>query len=244
MRIRKSLAALLCALLLTGLAAPAAAAAPETPAGRAADALFKTVGLLTMRVDPWGGYIYNHNYAPQWIFGFNGVYDTFTFLTLSFIDTLHVKFTYGGRDWLVQLWKGTYAAILSVGGEMGVYSKPAGSPVEHYACALPKDWLGMEMSIYNGGKQLFTRPFERAWWCTGYRPGYLEGFLSGPRENCIMVSRIQLKDAAMAALFAEALAAKGFAQVKQPPGVDTPETLFLEGDTVHFSWRSISESCF
>jgi len=244
LKTRKRLAALLCALLLAACAAPAVSAAPEGPAGKAVDTLFKSVGLLTLRVEPWEGYIYNHKYAPQWVFGFNGLYDAITVLNLSFIDTLHVKFPYGGRDWLIQLWKGAYAGVLAVGGEMGVYTKPGGSPVEHYACALPRDWLGMEMSIYSGGRQLFTRPFERTWWCTGYQIGWLDGFWSSPRENCVMVSRVQLKDAAMAALFAASLASKGFAQSKQPTAADIPETYFINGDTVYFTWRSVSESCF
>jgi len=243
MRIKKFLALLLCAVLLAGLTAPVAVAAPETPAEKAVDGLFKNIGLLTLRVEPWKGYIYNFKYAPQWVFGFNGVYDAFTFLSLSLLDTLHVKFPYGGRDWLIQLWKGAYGGAVAIGGEMGVYSKSPGLPVGHYASALPKDWLGMEMSIYVGACQLFTRPFERTWWCTGYQIGRLDGVWSSPRENLTMVSRVQLKDAPMAALFGEVLASKGFARVKQPPAADAPETYFIDGDTVYFSWRSVTESC-
>ena len=224
MRIKKCLAALLCMGLLAGAAAPAASAA--------------------MLYRPGEGYFYNTRSSPQWIFGFNGVYDALTFLAAAHVDTLHCKFTYGGRDWLVQIWKGAYAGALAVGGEIGVYTKPQGAPVEHYASALPGDWLGMEMSIYAGGRQLFTHPFGRHWWCTGYRVGRLEGFRSVPRENCAMVSRVQLKDAPMAALFADTLASKGFRAVKQPPAVSTPEAYCIQDDTVYFSWRSISESCY
>lgn len=227
-----------------GITAPAAAAAPETAAGKAADVLFKSVGFLTLRAEPWEGYIYNHKYAPQWVFGFNAFYDAATPLNLSFIDTLHCKFAYAGRDWLVQIWKGAYAGALAIGGEIGVYSKPQGLPLEHYGAALPKNWLGMEMSIYAGGARLFTRPFERTWWCTGYQIGWLDGFWNKPRENCAMTARIQLKDAPMAALFAGALASKGFEPSGRIPAMDTPETYCLRGDTVHFSWRSVSEGCY
>jgi len=219
LRLKKFLAALLCAILLAGAAAPAASAMRlETPEG-------------------WYPYLYNTQVSLQWIFGFNRMYDALAFLAAADMDTLRCKFTYEGRDWMVQIWKGAYAARYAIGGEIGVYSKRQGWPVEHYGAAPRKDWLGMEMSIYDAlDRRLFTRPLESTWWCTGYSLDYNRR----PRD-CGMVARIQFKDAPMASLFAASLGSKGFSQTKQPPTIKTPETYYVNGDTVHFSWRTASE---
>lgn len=219
-RLKKFLAALLCMLLLAAAAAPAASAMRlETPEG-------------------WYPYLYNTQASLQWLFGFNRMYDALAFFAAADMDTLRCKFTYEGRDWMVQVWKGAYAARHALGGEIGVYSKPQGMPIEHYGAAQRKDWLGIEMSIYNAeDRRLFIRPFEPAWWCTGYSLDYNVR----PREDCGMVARIQFKDAPMAALFAASLGSKGFSQTKQPPTIKTPETYYVNGDTVHFSWRTASD---
>ena len=218
--LKKCLSALLCMILLAAVAAPAASA--------------------TMRLETqegWYPYLYSATISPQWLFGFNRMYDSFSFLIAADMDTLRCKFSYEGRDWLVQLWKGTYGAGFGLGGEIGIYSKAQWLPIEHYGSAPRKDWLGMEMSIYDRERRLFTRPFESSWWCTGFGLNYE----TWSRENSAMLARIQFKDAPMAALFAASLASKGFAQAKQAPTVRTPETYYLIGDTVHFSWRTASD---
>jgi len=215
-RLKKFLAALLCVILLAGAAAPAAAA---------------------LSIDSQQVYLYNTQVSLQWIFGFNRMYDALAFLAWIDADTLRCKFTYEGRDWMVQVWKGAYGAGYALGGEIGVYSKRQGMPVEHYGSALRKDWLGMEMSIYAQERRLFTTPFESTWWCTGYSPNYN----TRPRDICAMVARIQFKDAPMAALFAASLGSKGFSKINQPPTVKTPEAYYINGDTVHFSWGTASE---
>jgi len=48
----------------------------------------------------------------------------------------------------------------------------------------------------------------------------------------------------MADLFAGSLASKGFKPSGRVPAIDTPETYCLRDDTVYFSWRSVSESCY
>ena len=220
LRLKKFLAALLCMILLAGVAAPAAAA--------------------TMRLETqegWYPYVYNSKLSPQWLFGFNRMYDSLAFLAAANMDTLRCKFTYDGRDWLVQIWKGTYSAGYALGGEIGVYSKAQWMPIEHYGSAPRKDWLGMEMSIYDQERRLFTRPMESTWWCTGYSLDYN----TWTRGNCAMVARIQFKDAPMAALFAASLGSKGFSRINQPPTVRTPETYLVNGDTVQFSWSTAAD---
>ena len=59
-------------------------------------------------------------------FGFNEVYDTFAPVTMMYYDTVRTTFEYGGKEWMIQTWKGQYG-VMFVGGEVGVYTRPLGS---------------------------------------------------------------------------------------------------------------------
>jgi hypothetical protein len=247
------MAALLCAALLAAAAAAPASAQGSTQSSEKgsaqlgveiAEKVFENANFLQYYYQPRGQYIYNGKRAFQWMFGFNELYDDFAFVANCYVDTLRCKFTYGCRDWLVQLWKGSYGVCLAVGGEIGVYAKPKGWPVEHYAAPLAQDWIGMEMTIYNGERALFTRPFDRYWWCTGYQVGYLDSFYEKPRVACAMTGKIQMQNEEMARLLAGCLAEKGFVEAKRPPDAGSAETYCLEGDTVYFSWRNVTESWY
>jgi CYTH domain-containing protein len=208
------------------------------------DAFWSTFSFLDFMAYPRSGLVYNDKTAFQSAFGYNRVYDMFAFMANVYADTIRCKFSYDGRDWMVQLWKGAYAGFLCTGGEIGVYSKPASRMVEHYDSVQesPGDWLGMEMTIYNRGELLFTRPFDQYWWCTGYQVGYLHGFYKSPRTDCVMRTRLQFKNAEMAALFADELALKGFVLTPYlPEGIDLTECYALDGDTVSLVWRETAE---
>lgn len=238
------LAAVLLALMLMACVSPAVFAGAEVRHETASDKFFEHAGAFTMRYEPRERYLYNHQYVPQWLFGFNPLYDAFTFAALCNVDTLRCTFTYQGRDWLIQLWKGAYAGLLATGGEIGVYTKPQGMPAEHYFSAWQDNWLGMEMQIYREGRLLFTRPFAQYWWCTGYQAGYLDGFLTKPRDHCVMAARLQLKNSDMAALFAAQLHSKGFQAIEAPPDPNDGDAYYSNGDSVWFSWRTASESWY
>ena len=219
-------------------------AKPDTPLEKSVDKFFKDVGFMQYHYEPWDNYIYNEKYAFQWFFGFNEVYDDFMFLANVYADTIRCKFRYGDKDWLVQLWKGSYGVMLATGGEIGIYNKPKCDPVEHYFSACEKDWIGMGFTVYNSGKELFTRPFDKYWWATGYYISYLQGFYAKPRVHCVMTAKLELKNEEMAALVANCLAEKGFRPAKSPPGHDRPERYCLRGNKVYLSWRDVTESSF
>jgi hypothetical protein len=249
---KRNLLAALCALaLVAGFGTTGATAAEPTQAGQVVtdmvhmtDGFFETVGFLQFHYQPWENYIYNEKYAFQWLFGFNKAYDDLAFVANCYADTVRCKFNYDGKDWLIQFWKGSYGIFLATGGEIGAYNKPETLPGEHFFAAKKTDWIRMEMAIYNKGNLIFTRPMDDHWWCTGYAPGYLEGFGKKPRTNCMMMAKVQLKDAQMASQLAKALQDKGFMPLNQDPSVDTPDSFFLKGDTVAMCWKNITESWY
>ena len=132
--------------------------------------------------------------------GFNIFYDVFCYLTPFFFHytTERVKFSYDGKDWMFQMWKGRYA--IANGGEVGVYTRDESKSGSFYDCASDEDMLVMSMDVYHGDELLFSRPAEKHWWVTGFQlsdTAYLPWSLT-------IVSTITMKDEAMLAAAAEA----------------------------------------
>lgn len=125
--------------------------------------------------------------------GFNMFYDIFCYLTPFFFHytTQRIKFDYDGREWMFQLWKGRYA--IANGGEVGIYTRDAGSIGSFYDCGSNEDMLVMSMDVYHGDDLLFSRPAELHWWVTGFQvsdTAYLPHSLT-------IVATISLRDQAM-----------------------------------------------
>ena len=238
-------------------------AAKDPPSGelslfrRVLDSFFRNFGFIGFIYDPYQNTIINQKPVFQWGLGFNEIYDLFPWVVNVWADTLRCPFTYGGRDWMIQLWKGGYGLFLATGGEIGVYVKPQGSAIKHYnAPASQSDWLNLEYTIYNRGKKLFTRPSPYLtgdtgpyWWCPGYKVlSICTDFLLSPRKNVVMDATIELKDNTMAQLFFGQLAKKGFKPLAEgvPMGIQTPETyrLLPDGKSVRFIWRGVNEGWF
>ena len=172
-----------------------------------------------------GQYIYNDDKnAKQAKFGYNRFYDKAASLIDFYIDTCRITFkNYAGKDWMIQLWKGTYISdpeIGTVGCEIGLYNRKAGTyggMYDHYNCAEEPDWLYMEMSMlwdddYDGVfTPQFTRTYDKYWWPTGFVDGQLQ---NKKDTSCIRVlGRISFKDSEMAELFDAALSRVGFKKV-------------------------------
>ncbi|MDR2753068.1 MAG: DUF4474 domain-containing protein [Oscillospiraceae bacterium] len=210
--------------------------------------IFQWVGWLGYHYEPNGNYVYNVKYAQQWVGGFNQLWDAFSWVAFVFADSLKINFTYEGKDWLIQLWKGAYAVAFAAGGEVGVYNKPEGSDVNHYFSATTDDFLNIGFTVYHDNAKVLTRAPEKHWWCTGYAPALVTDFLSKPRRSVVLDASIELKDAEMAALFVEQLEGKGFApwDGEGTFGLRTPETYILseDGKTVRLLWKTASESWY
>ena len=196
-----------------------------------------TGALLSYLYDTQGQFFYTEEDPWQRAFGFNSLYDHAAPLTVMYMSTRRAKFSYAGKDWMIQMWKGQYGWTF-VGSEIGIYTKLPNQEedAEHYDCASDADMLYMEMSLYRNDKFLFTRPYKKYWWITGFKPGKLRKLADN--TELTMIARITLKDETMKNAFVRSLEKdcgfkKGYARV------NTPDTYKTEGNTVYLSWRDL-----
>lgn len=206
---------------------------------------FAKVNLVSYKYNPDGNYYYTDDKECwQKNFGFNEVYDTFAPVTMMYYDTVRTTFEYGGKEWLIQTWKGQYGMAF-VGGEVGVYTRSLGSIGSHYVCADKSDWLNMEMAFmwdeYETGeyRAVFNRNYEKYWWATGFVVGFPNGSLRQTLKEFRLVTHITFKDTEMANAFCEAFEANGFRRVSKLNN-NEPDTFVQVGPDVAFVWQNIN----
>lgn len=185
--------------------------------------------------------------------GYNEIYDNMAPFIMMNIDQVRIRFTYGDKDWMIQLWKGQYGNLL-VGAEIGVYTAAAGTytgeigDVNHYDCADKEDWLNMEMTCYwkenNQGsyKKAFHREYTKYWWATGFVKGQLTKY-TAPRTELKMKARITFKSEEMANLFVMGLRESGFARALGSNQL-ADDSFYQKGADVWFLWLTKNHECF
>ncbi|MBR2732508.1 MAG: DUF4474 domain-containing protein [Clostridia bacterium] len=203
---------------------------------------------LNYKYSAMGDYFYsNNNFTWQQPFGFMRLYDVASQLIGYQYDFKRIVFTYDNKDWLVELWKGQYA-LFQYGGEIGVYTKYStgfgDTPVSTYSCASRNDWLDMEMTLYQEQpdgtmRPVFTRDYDKYWWCDGYRVGRLRK--SKPASELRMVCHITLKDERMAAGFVKGMRDIGFSQAESLDQLKD-DCYFRDGADVYYIWRNLTDS--
>ena len=179
--------------------------------------------------------------------GYNEIYDKWAAVACMFIDQIHLRFTYGGKDWMIECWKGQYGWLL-VGAEIGVYTAPedaytgGSGDINHYDCADKEDWLYMQLDCYfaenNNGhyKKVFTRPYDKYWWATGFVKGQVTKY-SAPRTELKTKNRITLKDEAMANIFVTTLKNAGFVRAAAADKL-IDDSYYQSGKDVWFLWST------
>ncbi len=210
--------------------------------------------LAGYRYDPQGNFYYTDDKdCWQKNAGYSEIYDNMAPAAGMFIDQIRIRFTYGGKDWMIQFWKGQYGFLL-VGAEIGVYTAPIGSytgtvgDVNHYDCADKEDWLNMQLDCYwsknNDGhyKKIFTREYGKYWWATGFVKGQLTKY-TAPRTELKVKGRITFKSTEMANLFVQGLRESGFGRaVSSSQLVD--DSYYQKGADVWVLWSSAYHDCF
>lgn len=206
---------------------------------------FNTAKLASYKYDPDGNFYYTDDKECwQSNFGFNEVYDAFAPITMMYYDTVRTTFEYGGKEWLIQIWKGQYGMAF-VGGEVGVYTRDIGSIGTHYTCADKEDWLYMETAFmwdeYDNGsyRAVFNRDYDKYWWATGFVVGFPNGSLRETLSEFRLITHITFKDAEMANAFCEAFEANGFKRVSKLNN-NEPDTFVQLGADVAFVWQNIN----
>jgi hypothetical protein len=166
---------------------------------------------------------YSRKDAWQKGFGYSRIYDEAAAPMGMIIDCEPVHFDYGGKKWLIELWKGQYG--ITTGCEIGIYlrddAQDNGKEM-FYKCADDEEQLYMIFKAKKNGKVLFTRR-GRHWWLTGFLPGEF----SNPDELSMDV-RITLLNRDMCTAFVLSLNEIGYAK----------QDIKVIGNTVwfHFSY--------
>lgn len=177
---------------------------------RAAGFLYdKDQNIFYSDADPW-----------QKNFGFTSVYDTFAKFGNMIYETERFKFSYGGRDWMFQVWKGRYG--ITSGAEMGIYYRELGSDVDFYHCADASKYVAMDFRLYKDNELYMFREPARHWWLTGFKLGDL---ING--NDFLMELTYYLDHAGMANALERAIANEGFVK---------GETYIRDGNNIRVFW--------
>ena len=124
-------------------------------------------GVFGFNLDGDGYVIYAITDTWQRYFGFCITYDILANLTLYDYDTKRIYLTYGGKDWLFQIWKGIY--WISNGAEIGIYNRPEQQiKTTFYECAPDEDMMVMSLELYQGSRRIFVREPQLHWWVIGF----------------------------------------------------------------------------
>lgn len=196
--------------------------------------------------------------AWQRNFGYSDLYDKTSQLIAISYDTSKIFFIYGGKEWMIQLWKGQYGLVL-LGAEVGVYNRPQGSNGSTYfECADDNERLPISLTLRRNGSPLFVRSQNLSWWQTGFVPGQLGvGVMVGSThtKTLDLTTSITFKDENMRKAFVIGLKkcsyiynnvdgmdvrneANGKRAISFTEGNgSTPGTYAVNGNTVTLSWQ-------
>ena len=181
------------------------------------------------RIDPW-----------QQNFGYLSIYDDASPLCMIIIHSEPILFSYGGRNWKIEFWKGQYG--ICIGGEVGIYvgefqPGTGWSVLDHTInhiefedasnCASGDDMLQMSFVLKKGDEIVFTRnsdnpgtaATEKHWWLTGFKPFEVAEPSELKMEICIV-----LKDVDMKKSFVGALEGAGYSKEK--------DLAYIDGDNI------------
>ncbi|MCR5042064.1 MAG: DUF4474 domain-containing protein [Clostridia bacterium] len=102
-------------------------------------------------------------------FGYSVLYDMFSEHSALFnYTTRRFTFNYGGKDWLIQIWKGNYAMITN-GLELGIYNRPENKKNLFYSAAEDSEMMPMSTRLLHGDDVILDRPEEVTWWQNAFK---------------------------------------------------------------------------
>ena len=175
--------------------------------------------IFTSRIDAW-----------QRKFGYCHLYDEAAPHFNMIFDCLPVYFNYGGRTWMIELWKGQYG--INSGCEIGVYYADRilkENELEHelFQCADDKNMLKMHFDLYRNGEEM-ARLCKVHWWLTAFSMGCFPK----PSDLTMKVS-ITFHNEDMADAFAYGLIRAGY----------NPKNICVCLSTVSFTFADSSPVC-
>ena len=83
--------------------------------------------------------------------------------------TRRIRFEYGDKEWMVQVWKGIY--FFTTGAEVGIYSREKGSFGTYYDTITDDEMMNMSMSLKHGEETIVKFDEHMNWWVNGFKVG-------------------------------------------------------------------------
>jgi len=169
--------------------------------------------------DPRQDIFYSLEDAWQKKYGYTRLYDDAAAPLGMIVDCEPVFFDWGGRRWMIGIWKGQYG--MAAGAELGVYTAPPSAlppGAVLYAAAAKEDELNMAFRLCRGGEDFITRS-GASWWLTGFKLGEF----SEPGDLAMDV-QVELKSGGMRDAYLSALLKMGY----------RPGDIRVRRDTVQF----------
>lgn len=139
--------------------------------------------------------------APQKLFGYTTFYDFSAPYFNMVFDFETIYFDYGGRTWLIEMWKGQYG--INSGCELGIYYADSVIPPDKYDNTLfhavdERDMLDISLKLNKHTPKAETKPARLGylryhhWWLTIFKMGVF----SKPKQLFVNTS-IRFKNYAM-----------------------------------------------
>ncbi|PYG87217.1 uncharacterized protein DUF4474 [Ruminiclostridium sufflavum DSM 19573] len=173
------------------------------------DALEEIIDTAGYAYNPEKDIFFSTMEAWQRKMGYCRLYDEAAAPLGMIVDCEPIYFTYNGKRWLIELWKGQYG--MTTGCEIGIYTTawpdlniPDVFNGTFYRCASDSERLYMQFSLKKNGEKLLSRKHKH-WWLTGFKLGEF----SYPSELVLDVY-ITFKDRKMRNAFVTSLREIGY----------------------------------
>ena len=199
--------------------------------------VFSSFGFI---LDPKDKLFYTKKDAWQRNLGYCDDYNNNAHLIFAYITWEKFKFNYAGKEWLIEIWKGTYGG--NIGAEIGIYKRNPGDKNlilnDFYKSAPPEDELKMSFTLKTlSGRKIFSRNtsiFENGvhWWLTAFKPNEDKSL---HKFNVVLDASITLKNVDMANAFLNSINAVKSAD----PYLFN--YAYIASNTVYFSWKRNKE---
>ena len=140
--------------------------------------------------------------------GYCQLYDEGSSLFNMVMHCEPVPFSYAGKRWMIELWKGQYG--ITTGAEVGIYNTDQDDirterfTGPFYDCAQDSERLPMSFVLRSNGRVLFKRKALH-WWLTGFRLGEFSTL-----DSLTMDVRIRFPNSEMRDAFLEGLLELGY----------------------------------
>ena len=141
--------------------------------------------------------------------GYCRLYDEASAALSMIIDCEPITFEYGGKQWMVEFWKGQYG--MNTGAEVGIYNTsfpdlniPGFFNGNFYFCVKDEECINMSFILRKKGNLLFTRSGYH-WWLTGFKLGEYT-----KPSDLSMDIELMMYDRRMASILGNALKEAGY----------------------------------